>query len=106
MPAITELSFNASLRRIFAPLLRGNEVLLLVSNITAEPDVFVRAVCERGNVAINCLSSLWKTLLDSTNPKQAIALAQRGISGEVIRMTTYCPTLRGIQPDRAWILER
>lgn len=76
IPAITQLIFDASLRQVFAPLLRGRDVWLLGSDIVTEPDRFVQAICERSNVALNCVPSLWNAVLGSINSQQALALGK------------------------------
>jgi len=64
IPAVSSLSFDASLKQLFAPLLRGEEVWILQDDIVAEPVTFLRTLGDRKAVGLNCVPSLWRSLLD------------------------------------------
>ena len=63
IPAVTRLTFDASLKQLLAPLIRGGEVWLLPEPVLADPWQLVRALGERERVAVNCTPSLWTALL-------------------------------------------
>ncbi len=63
IPAITRLSFDASLKQLLAPLARGGEVWFLPGDATADPGHLLAALGERRGSALNCVPSLWRELL-------------------------------------------
>ncbi len=86
LPVVTRLSFDASLKQIWAPLLRGHAVWLLSNEIVSDPPALRRAVAGRKKVGINCVPSLWEAMLQgsggSANPampcNEAITLLMGG----------------------------
>jgi amino acid adenylation domain-containing protein len=73
VPASTSLTFDASLKQLLAPLLRGDEVWLLSSAIVAEPAELLKEINTRDNVVFNCVPSLWAAILDAIRSQQAVA---------------------------------
>ena len=65
LPVVTNLSFDASLKQLWAPLLRGRAVWLLSNEVIAEPLALWDAVAKRKKVAINCVPSLWEAVLQA-----------------------------------------
>jgi amino acid adenylation domain-containing protein len=72
LPVVTRLTFDASLKQLFAPLLRGGEVWLLSDDIVTQPAALLQALGMRNKVGLNCVPSLWKTVLDAIDSTQAI----------------------------------
>jgi amino acid adenylation domain-containing protein len=64
MPVVSGLSFDASLKQLFAPLLRGDPVWILSRDVAARPDVLRRVLSSAGPVALNCVPALWSALLE------------------------------------------
>jgi amino acid adenylation domain-containing protein/non-ribosomal peptide synthase protein (TIGR01720 family) len=65
IPAITRLSFDASLKQLFAPLLRGDAVWFLPHEVAGDPSLLMAALAARPLAALNCVPSLWDTLLSA-----------------------------------------
>jgi amino acid adenylation domain-containing protein len=63
LPAVTRLSFDASLKQLLAPLLFGGEVWFLPPGTAADPVHLLTALGERHGSAFNCVPSLWRELL-------------------------------------------
>ena len=63
LPAIAKPSFDASLKQLLAPLLRGSEVWLVPDEFVTEPATLLRAVSKRKKAGINCVPSLWEAIL-------------------------------------------
>ena len=106
IPAITQLIFDASLRQIFAPLLRGSDVWLLGSEIVTEPEGFVQAISQRDRVAINCVPSLWRAILSSINSEQTLALGKSSgaiiLGGERLSDELFEATSRAMSDLAVW----
>ncbi len=64
LPVTSQLTFDASLKQLFAPFLDGREVWLLPNDIVVQPDALFRSLGTRAKVGFNCVPSLWKTMLD------------------------------------------
>ncbi len=64
VPMITEITFDACLKQLFAPLLRGKEVCLVPRDVVADPAAYLPEIQKKGRVGINCVVSLWKVILD------------------------------------------
>ena len=72
LPFVTGLSFDASLKQVFGPLVRGDQVWMLSNDTVSDPSALLAALNTRSNVALNCVPSLWTALLNSV-PKSEIA---------------------------------
>jgi amino acid adenylation domain-containing protein len=79
LPVVTSLSFDASLKQLWVPLLRGNEVWLVSNEVSAEPRALCHAVAGRKNVAINCVPSMWESVLRDTDSSAKIGIPRDGI---------------------------
>ncbi|MCA9959897.1 MAG: AMP-binding protein, partial [Anaerolineales bacterium] len=62
-PATTSVTFDASLKQLFAPLLRGEAVWLLPDAVTSQPDALLRALYGHEAVVLNSVPTLWAALL-------------------------------------------
>jgi amino acid adenylation domain-containing protein len=72
IPASTSVTFDASLKQLLAPLLRGDEVWLLSSAVVTEPAELLKEINTRDNVVFNCVPSLWAAILDAIQSQQAV----------------------------------
>jgi amino acid adenylation domain-containing protein len=71
LPAITSLSFDASLKQILGPLLVGGTVSVR-ANFAADPAKSLSYIASRrGRVALNCVPSIWQKILEELecNPR-------------------------------------
>jgi len=73
LPVVTRLTFDASLKQLFAPFLHGSEVWILSDDVVTQPAVLLQTLCTRTKVGLNCVPSLWKTMLGAIDSGQAIA---------------------------------
>ncbi|MFL6282296.1 MAG: amino acid adenylation domain-containing protein [Pyrinomonadaceae bacterium] len=63
LPFTGSLSFDASLKQLFAPLLRGGEVRILSNEVARQPEQLVREFAARAEVGFNCVPSMWEAML-------------------------------------------
>ncbi|MDM8554700.1 amino acid adenylation domain-containing protein [Desulfococcaceae bacterium HSG7] len=63
LPSISNLTFDASLKQLFAPLLQGDKVWLLPEDIITQPTALLQAISDHAKVGFNCVPSLWATML-------------------------------------------
>ncbi|HLB77445.1 MAG TPA: non-ribosomal peptide synthetase [Candidatus Dormibacteraeota bacterium] len=66
MPLLTNPVFDASLKQLFAPLLRGAWVWIPEPEALADPRRLLSEIAARPNVAVNCAPALWEALLNSS----------------------------------------
>jgi amino acid adenylation domain-containing protein len=64
LPQIASLSFDAFLKQLLAPLLRGGKVWMLSDDVARQPERLLREIGARTHVTLNCVPSLWSALLD------------------------------------------
>ena len=74
LPLTTSLSFDASLKQLLAPLLRGARVWVLPDDTVTQPAALARALCQKNNVGLNCVPALWDALLSSADVGELRAL--------------------------------
>jgi amino acid adenylation domain-containing protein len=90
MPWISSIAFDASLKQMFAPLLRGDAVYLPPAQVLSDPDAFRASLVDSTQLAINCVPSLWETLLsawESDGPHPQTSLQSLLLGGEAISPT-------------------
>jgi amino acid adenylation domain-containing protein len=76
VPAVSRLNFDASLKQLFAPLIRGGQVWVLSDDVVTQPVALLRAISTRPTVGLNCVPSLWLAILDAINSGQAAPPAE------------------------------
>lgn len=64
MPVVSRFSFDACLKQLLAPLVRGGEVWLLEPSVLASPQRLWDEISSRDAVALNCVPTLWRAMLD------------------------------------------
>jgi amino acid adenylation domain-containing protein len=64
LPAIARLSFDAFLKQLLAPLLRGGEVWLPAGEAASDPDLLLTELGSREGTAFNGVPALWRPLLE------------------------------------------
>jgi amino acid adenylation domain-containing protein/non-ribosomal peptide synthase protein (TIGR01720 family) len=96
IPYITKLSFDASLKQIMAPLLRGGKIWLLSDEVIQDPGQILKKIASKENVHFNSVPSLWQTLINThcdskdsklTKSVKAVIVGGESISKELVRKT-------------------
>jgi amino acid adenylation domain-containing protein len=62
-PATSKITFDASLKQLFAPLLRGDSVWLISEPVVADLPALVARLGSPGDYTLNCVPWLWNALL-------------------------------------------
>ena len=96
LPQITKLSFDASLKQIIAPLLRGDYVWLIPEEYLQLPALLLQEISGKRNVHLNCVPTLWQAILDAGEelPDQTwrdnlstISVGGEAVNRELVRKT-------------------
>ena len=74
LPVLTRTTFDASLKQLFASLLRGGQVWILSDELVNQPTALLEALTTRNRVGLNCVPTLWRAVLDELNPDRATAV--------------------------------
>ena len=108
LPLVTKLTFDASLKQLFAPLLLGNPVWLPPNKVVSDPVVLLQALRTRSKVMLNCVPSLWEVMLDMIDAGQAESLGKSLTSlllgGERVTMDLIHRTLAVLPQLQIWNL--
>lgn len=64
IPFLTKLTFDACLKQMLAPLIRGGEVWVQPKDTASQPSLLLDALASRPNLGLNCVPSLWSALLE------------------------------------------
>ncbi|MEW6732927.1 MAG: amino acid adenylation domain-containing protein, partial [Acidobacteriota bacterium] len=76
LPVLTKISFDASLKQLFGPLLNGKAIWLLPDEILTQPSRLIQILSEQTKVGLNCVPSLWQSLLEILSTEQLAQLAK------------------------------
>jgi len=82
LPATTKITFDASLKQLFAPLVRGDPVWLIPEEVVADLGEMARTIGLRDEFAFNCVPGLWRALLDTLSGDEFGGLKRLLIGGE------------------------
>ncbi len=108
LPAITTVTFDASLKQLLAPLLRGDRVWLLPEDAVMQPAILLENLYSRPQVGINCVPSLWKALLDEVAADQDAAPTERLtdllLGGERVEESLVTASLAALPHLQMWNL--
>jgi amino acid adenylation domain-containing protein len=108
IPLVTSLSFDASLKQLFAPLLRGGEVWVLSREEATRPDALVEAIRRRSRVGLNCVPTLWASVLQAieagTVAAPAGSLTTLFVGGEPLSRDLVERSLAVLPDLRIWNL--
>ncbi|MCP4657142.1 MAG: amino acid adenylation domain-containing protein, partial [bacterium] len=88
LPLVNSISFDASLKQLFGPLLRGAPVVVLSKETVSEPAALLKALDASGLAALNCVPSLWAALLGAVESGEATmpaGLRTLWLGGEELR---------------------
>ncbi|MEW5925955.1 MAG: amino acid adenylation domain-containing protein [Gemmatimonadota bacterium] len=64
LPLVSRLGFDAHVRQLFPPLLRGEPVRVLPEETVADPDALLDALAAHGRVSFGGVPSLWSAVLE------------------------------------------
>lgn len=107
VPFLTDLTFDACLKQLFAPLVAGREVHLLSKRLLSDPAALVAALRDGSTTGLNCVPSLWAYLLDAFCEGRARAperLEALYVGGEALRPELVARTLARFPHLRIWNL--
>jgi len=108
LPLITRLTFDASLKQLFAPLLRSRQVWILSDDVINESADLLTTLNTRVRVGLNCVPALWSTLLDAIDSKQAITsphcLSSLFLGGEQLDRSLIDRTFDALPDLEIWNL--
>ncbi|HSF39384.1 MAG TPA: amino acid adenylation domain-containing protein, partial [Thermoanaerobaculia bacterium] len=106
MPAIASPGFDASLKQLLAPLLRGDPVWIVPPGTASRPDDLLGELARRDAVALNCVPSLWRILLDRIEaaPEAGRSLRHLLLGGEAFDTGLVERTLRALPGIEVWNL--
>lgn len=108
LPAITPLTFDASLKQLIAPLLRGKPAWLLSEEVAKQPLNLLEALLNETDITLNCVPSLWKTILDCLDQAQADSIRKNlsalYLGGERLEQKTIQKTMRQFPDLKIWNL--
>jgi len=64
IPSLINLTFDASIKHLFTPLLKGGVVWLIPEEVNANPQFLCNLLKGKQKVVINCVPSYWGSVLD------------------------------------------
>ncbi len=108
MPLVTRLTFDASLKQLWAPLLRGTPVWLLSEEVLADPARLMTALATQPATTFNGVPSLWQAMLDAVAQGRAEAPAAQLrrvlLGGEALSSDLVARTHRWFPQAALWNL--
>ncbi|HEU0079696.1 MAG TPA: amino acid adenylation domain-containing protein, partial [Longimicrobiaceae bacterium] len=95
IPLVSRLGFDAHVRQLFPPLLRGEAVWVLPESVATDPEALLEALGERERVGFGGVPSLWSAVLervergDAPAPRGLVAVLLGGeeLPEELVRRT-------------------
>ncbi|MET0397695.1 MAG: amino acid adenylation domain-containing protein [Longimicrobiaceae bacterium] len=95
LPLVSRLSFDAHVRQLFPPLLRGEPVWVLPEDAVADPVALLEALGSRGRVSFGGVPSLWGAVMDAIEAGErpaphdlrAVLLGGEALPAELVRRT-------------------
>jgi amino acid adenylation domain-containing protein len=106
LPCISSPGFDASLKQLLAPLLRGEAVWIVPPGTESQPDRLLAEIAARGGAALNCVPSLWRVLLEQIEAGERVEGAPRHLllGGEALDPALAERTLAAIPGIEIWNL--
>ncbi|MBV9773327.1 MAG: amino acid adenylation domain-containing protein, partial [Gemmatimonadetes bacterium] len=105
LPATTPLFFDASLKQVVGPLLHGAAVWMLDGDTVRDPAALLRSLEGREAVALNCVPSLWRMLLEREGAEHALrGLRALLLGGEALSASLLEQTFRRFPGVEVWNL--
>ncbi|MEU2608429.1 AMP-binding protein [Streptomyces albus] len=102
LPALTPLSFDASVLQVYAPLARGADVWLVPPPVREDPAALLAVLAGRPGAGLHCVPSLWAEVLREVRsaPGSRAPLRALLLGGEVVPPQLWEETGRAL-PDTA-----
>jgi len=72
LPTTTKPTFDASLKQLFAPFLRGDRVWIISDEVAQEPAKVCQALASRAGSSLNCVGSFWHAILSMINSSETL----------------------------------
>jgi amino acid adenylation domain-containing protein len=108
IPLITRLTFDASLKQLFVPLLQSRPVWILSDDVINRPSDLLKTLITRNRVGLNCVPSLWSALLDAIDSSRPIMstefLSSVFLGGERFNNSLIDRTLAALPNVELWNL--
>jgi amino acid adenylation domain-containing protein len=73
LPATTPLFFDASVKQVLGPLLDGRTVWVMDEDTVRDPAALLGEIAGMEGLALNCVPSLWRMLLEQAGAQEALA---------------------------------
>jgi amino acid adenylation domain-containing protein len=107
MPALSSPAFDASVKQLIGPLLRGGTIWLPSLEERLDPARLLAAIAARPHVALNCVPAMWEALLDhldatGARPPDTLELVLLG--GERLTDQLATRTFATVPAVRLWNL--
>jgi amino acid adenylation domain-containing protein len=107
LPTATNLTFDASLKQVFGPLLSGGAVWVISDDLAADPAALLQAITMRAPAGLNCVPSVWQAILDtirSGRSRGPSSLEHLFLGGEQLSRELVDRSLAELAQLRIWNL--
>jgi amino acid adenylation domain-containing protein len=108
LPAVSKLTFDASLKQFLAPLLQAGQVWILPEETPREPGLLLKALSKRSGAGLNCAPSLWDAMLSIIEADRSlcpnVALEALLLGGEAVPPVLIDRTLAVFPGLKIWNL--
>jgi len=108
MPFITRISFDASLKQVFAPLVCGLPVWIVSDEALIDPVTLADQVAAHERVGLNCVPSHWEAILDAIEagrtPAVSPSLVTLMLGGDPLPQRLADRTFQVLPHVRLWNL--
>ncbi len=105
LPMTTALSFDAALKQLFPPLLRGEKLRLIAEETVTQPDRLAVALSVDGEATFNCVPSLWQVFLEAASAgrvKLPAGLRRLFVGGERLSQKLVSRTMSMLPGVEIW----
>ena len=101
MPQISSITFDASIKQIFGPIMSGRCIWLPEPGAEADPRALIRMLSQKDHVYLNCVPTTWRLILQEfaagARPPQSlrkVILGGENFDQEMVRRSLeYLPNL-------------
>jgi amino acid adenylation domain-containing protein len=76
LPATTKPTFDASLKQLFPPLLRGGQVWMISDAAASQLTQLLQWISCHDTFSLNCVPSLWNTVIDAIDSDSTLVLPE------------------------------